>query len=283
MKNNYLALGGLFACLHVLFLLLSNIIVGSELLLVLFLPLLSTIYTLKCDKKNIIMFVIATILVCCLFNVFSTFIYVIPSLICGVSYGLFRKFKFKELELLVVTSICHVFSLLFSFLVIALLFKEVNFMGIFSNIFELSGKKLIVVSLCFLIVLGFCEAFLVHIVSDNELGKLSSKIEKNENVPKWFMIGIILSFVSFIILSFMNSLYSVFPILLLFVFVIPYIVNGIINFKYKILTTSLIILFSFVSIFTLKYIDPLYYLIIPIFILSPFVINNFKDIKVKNF
>ena len=39
MKNNYLALGGLFASLHVLFLFLSKVIVGSELLLVLFLAL----------------------------------------------------------------------------------------------------------------------------------------------------------------------------------------------------------------------------------------------------
>ena len=113
MKNNYLALGGLFACLHVLFLLLSKVIVGSELLLVLFLPLLSTIYTLKCDKRNIIMFVIATILVCCIFDVISTFIYVIPSLTCGVLYGVLRKFKFKELELLCISAIGHVFSLLF--------------------------------------------------------------------------------------------------------------------------------------------------------------------------
>ena len=69
MKKNYIALGGLFACMHVLFLILSKIIVGSELLLVLFLPLLSTIYTLKCDKKSVLMFVIATLLIS--FSIFT--------------------------------------------------------------------------------------------------------------------------------------------------------------------------------------------------------------------
>ena len=189
MKNNYLALGGLFACLHVLVLLLSKVIVGSEILLVLFLPLLSTIYTYKCDKKNVVMFVIATILVCCIFDIVSTFIYVVPSLVCGVLYGALRKIKFKELDLLCVTSIGHIFSLLFSFVVIALLFKEIEFMDIFASVFKLDGEKLIIASLCFLIVLGFCEAFLVHVISDNELAKIANRVEKNENVPKWFLLS----------------------------------------------------------------------------------------------
>ena len=247
MKNNYLALGGLFACLHVLFLLLSKVIVGSELLLVLFLPLLSTIYTYKCDKKNVVMFVIATILVCCIFDIVSTFIYVVPSLVCGVLYGSLRKNKFKELELLCITSIGHIFSLFFSFVVIALLFKEIEFMNIFASVFNLTGKELVVASLCFLVVLGFCEAFLVHVISDNELAKLASRVEKNECVPKWFLLGVIVSLLSFVILYFVNNLYSVFPMLLSFVFIIPYIVFGIINYKYKIFTGCLIVLFSLIN------------------------------------
>jgi len=283
LKSNYLALGGLFACLHVLFLLASKIIVGSELLLVLFLPLLSTIYTLKSDKKNVIMFVIATLLVCSVFDIVNTFIYVIPSLVCGVVYGVLRKYNFKELELLCISGICHIFSLLFSFVTIAILFKEVDFMEIFASIFGLNGKELIVISFSFLMVLGFCEAFLVHIVSDSELAKFSSKVEKNETVPKWFSIGALISFIMCIILYFVNNIYSVLAMMLLFVFIIPYIVSGIMNYKYKVLTTSLIIIFSFISIFALKYIEPLNYMIIPVFILSPTVINNFKDIKGKNF
>ena len=98
MKNNYLALGGLFASLHVLFLFLSKVIVGSEILLVLFLPLLSTLYTMKSDKQGVVMFVIATILICSIFDVIGTFIYVVPSLVCGVLYGFLRKKNFKELD-----------------------------------------------------------------------------------------------------------------------------------------------------------------------------------------
>ena len=283
MKKNYSALGGLFACMHVLFLILSKIIVGSELLLVLFLPLLSTIYTLKCDKKSVLMFVIATLLICFVFDFVSTFIYVVPSLICGIMYGFLRKKKFKELELLCVSGLTHMVSILFSFLVIVLLFKEVDFMAIFEQIFSLSGERLFVVALLTLFVLGFCEAFLVHIISDNELEKLATKVEKNDKVPRWFAPLAGISFISCVIVYFINSLYSVFPMLLFFVFFIPYIIEGIINLKYKVLTTIFCVTFGFGAIFALQFLDPIIYLMLPVFISSPMVINNFKDNTEKIF
>lgn len=283
MKSNNLALGGLFACLHVLFLFMSKVIVGSELLLVLFLPLLSTIYTLKSDKKSVFMFIVATLLVCGIFDIIGSFIYIVPSLICGVLYGTLRKRKFKELELLCITSVGHMISLLFSFLVIALLFKEVKFMEIFSNIFGLEGEKLLVVSLLFLLVLGFCEAFLVHIITDNELDRFTGKIKSNETVPNWFLFGALISLVGFVIVYFINSLYSIFFMLSLFVFVIPYIVYGIMNFKYKVITVILISVFSLIGIFAIKYIEPICSMVVFPFIFSPFIINNFKDIEVKDF
>ena len=283
MKKNYIALGGLFACLHLLFLLFSKFVVGSELLLVLFLPLLSTIYTLKCDKKNTIMFVIATLLICFVFDIVNTFIYVIPSLMCGIVYGILRKKGFKELELLCISGLTHVVSIAFSFSVIIFLFKEVDFMSVFEKILSLNGENLFVVVFLMLIVLGFCEAFLVHVITDNELERFSSKVEKNEYVPRWFFFPAIISFVLVVVTSVLFRVYSVFAMIIFFVFFIPYIVEGIINLKYKILTYSMIVILSLFSLFIIKYIDPINYLMVPVFVVSPFVINNFKDNKEKNF
>lgn len=283
MKKNYVALGGLFACLHVLFLLLGKIVVGSELLMVLILPFLSTIYTVKADKRSVLMFVIATLLLCVVFDVVSTFIYVVPSLICGITYGFLRKKDCKELELLCLSGFVHMISISFSFLVIVLLFKEVEFLTIFEKIFGLKGEKLAVVSLLSLLVLGFCEAFLVHLISDNEISKFIGRVEKNENVPKWFLIPVGVSTALFFVLYFVKNLYSVFPMVVLFVFLIPYIVQGILNFKYKVLTTALVVVFAFVSIYTIKYIEPINQLMAPVFICLPFIVNNFKDNSEKAF
>ena len=283
MKKNYVALGGMFAGLHLVFLLFSKIVFGSELLMVVFLPLLSTIYTLKCDKKSVFMFVITTLLICFIFDFVSTFIYVIPSLICGVIYGFLRKKGCKELELLCLSGLAHTVSIAFSFLVIVLLFKEVNFLTVFEKIFSLEGEKLIVFSLLSLLVVGYCEAFLVHVVSDSELCKFMGGVEKNNSVPKWFIIPVSVSLVLFIILYFVNNLYSVLPMFILFIFFIPYIIEGMLDLKYRTLTTILVVIFSFVSIYLIKYMEPLNHLVLPIFICSPFVINNFKDISEKNF
>jgi len=168
-------------------------------------------------------------------------------------------------------------------MVIAFLFKEIEFMDIFASIFNVNGDELVVITLCFFVVLGFCEAFLVHVVSDSELEKLSSRVEKNESVPAWFLICFGVNFIAFIILYFVNNLYSVLPMLLSFVFLIPYVVYGIMNFRYKVITVTLIVIFFFISLFIVGYIESLNYLAIPMFILSPFIINNFKDIKGKNF
>ena len=151
------------------------------------------------------MFVVATILICAVFDVIGTFIYVIPSLVCGILYGFLRKKNFKELELLCFSSIGHIFSIFFSFFVIAILFKEVQFKEIFESIFKTSDDNLIVLSACFFIVLGFCEAFLVHIVSDNELAKLNSKVSKNDSIPVIFFYGFIVSLIVFVVLCFVKS------------------------------------------------------------------------------
>ena len=80
-----------------------------------------------------------------------------------------------------------------------------------------------------------------------------------------------------------NVLYSVFFMLSLFVFIIPYIVYGIMNFRYKVITVILISTFSLIGIFSIKYIEPICSIVVFPFILSPFIINNFKDNEVKDF
>ena len=98
-KNNYLTLGGLFVALHLLFVFISKVLAGSEFILVVFLPLLSTIYALKFNIKETIIFFIASFLLCVIFEPIAALIYVLPALICGTLYGVFRKRKVKELSL----------------------------------------------------------------------------------------------------------------------------------------------------------------------------------------
>ena len=273
-KNNHLTLGGLFVALHLLFIFLSRVLVGSELILVIFLPLLSTIYSLKFKTKEVTMFVIATFLLCVLFEPVSTFIYVVPALICGTLYGILKKKNVKELSLVYITTLSHSFSLLIAFLAISFMFKEVDFLSIFNVFIDKGGKELYVCVYLILIVLGLLESFVVHVITNNELVKLGhNEMEEDFNTPSWMIGGFVISLVSYIVLIFINPLYTcyVFPFLL--GFTIPIIIEFLLDNKKK--WIYFIILSLFVSIlFMLGSVNAILYPSLLILLVSPILLEK---------
>ncbi len=229
-KNRYLTLGGLFVALHLLFIFLSRMLIGSELILVIFLPLLSTIYALNFKGKEVTMFVVATFLLCVIFEPISTFIYIVPALICGTLYGVLKKKNVKELSLVYITTLSHSISLLIAFLSISLMFKEVDFFSIFNTFIGKTGSEFYACVYLILIVLGLLESFVVHVITNNELIKLGHKeLEENKSAPLWMVIGSVASFISYLVLAFIKPLYTcyVFPFLL--AFTVPIVIEFILK------------------------------------------------------
>ena len=273
-KNSYLTLGGLFVALHLLFIFLSRVLVGSELILVIFLPLLSTIYSLKFKKNEVTMFIIATFLLCVLFEPISTFIYVVPALICGTLYGILKKNDIKELSLVYITTLSHSVSLLIAFLSISLMFKEVDFFSIFNTFIDKSGDAFYVCVYLILIVLGLIESFVVHVITNNELIKLGHTILKEEEVtPYWMIVGCVFSLVIYSVLAFINPLYTcyVFPFLL--AFSIPIIIEFMLKNKRKWIYFIMGIIFISV-IFVLEYVDKVIYPLLSIVICLPIIMEK---------
>lgn len=273
-KNSYLTLGGLFVSLHLIFILLSRVLVGSELILVLFLPLLSTIYALKFKKKEVTMFVIATFLLCFIFEPISSLIYVLPALICGTLYGELRKTRIKELSLVYITTMSHSLSLLISFLSISLLFKEIDFFSIFKTFIDKQGVAFYSSVYLVLMLLGLLESFLVHMVSNNELSKLGyDDIEMEEETPTWMTFGFLLTLIVYIVLGIINPVYSCYAFPFLIGLSIPIIVEFILNNKrkWKYIVVAILL---FVSLFVLNYINPIFYPTVIVFIFIPFIMEK---------
>lgn len=276
MKKNYLALGGLLACLHVLFLLLSNVFFGSEIILLIFLPMISSLFTLKADKRSIVIFVIATIILCLVAHPINTFIYIIPALLVGVTYGSLRKVRVKELSLVYITSLVHMLSLIFTIFAFKLFFIEFDIIQVFENMLNVSSEVVYVVLINILIVLSLVQAFITHIVSDKELMRFNYKIEKEEATPRWFLYGFIISSVLFIVFLFLKPIVSSCFMLVTIMFILPYIIEGIIKFKYKKLTYILCIVTFFISIYLIALIDLIYLPLLVLFIFSPFIVNIYS-------
>lgn len=281
-KNNYLTLGGLFVALHLLFIFMSKVLVGSEFILVVFVPLLSTIYSLKYGGKETIIFFITTFLLCFIFEPISTFIYVLPALICGTIYGILKKKNIKELSLVYISSLAHSLSLLIAFVSISFMFKEVEFFSIFKMFINKSGSEFYACVYLILILLGVLEAFVTHIIVNNELKRLGYKeIDGEVATPLWMNICLVICLILYIILSIINPVLScyIFPFLL--AFSIPNIIDFIILNKYKYIYAVVGLLF-FSTLFLLPYISSMLYPGLAIFSLSPLIIINFVRVLYTN-
>jgi hypothetical protein len=274
-KNNYLALGGLFITLHLLFIFISKLLTGSEFILVVFLPLLSTIYSLKFNKKEVAMFFIATFILCLLFEPISTFIYVLPALICGTTYGLLRKKKVRELSLVYISSLAHSLTLLIAFLAISIMFKEVDFFAIFAKFINKDGASFYVSIYLILALLGVLEAFLVHIITNSELKRLGyEEVVSEESTPLWIDIFLVLTMIIYLVLAIINPVYSCYAFPFLLAFYIPNVVESILINRHKwiYLINAILVV---VSIFITSYINEIFYPLLLLVILLPQVIENF--------
>ena len=287
-KNNYLTLGGLFVALHLLFVFISKALAGSELILVVFLPLLSTIYSLKFNIKETIIFFIASFLLCLIFEPVSTLIYVLPALICGCVYGIFRKKNVKELSLLYISSMAHSVSLLISFSFISLMFKEVDFFSIFSTFISKDGAAFYVCIYMFLILLGVLEAFVTHSITTSELKRLGYKdLEREKDTPLWMNFALVGISLIYVVLAFINPILTCYVMPFLLAFSIPNIVDFIGEDKHKWIYFLVGGLF-FAIIFITKYVTPSLYPGMLILMLSPLILENFvrvlytKSLKYSN-
>lgn len=287
-KNNYLTLGGLFIALHLLFVFLSKVLVGSELILVVFLPLLSTIYSLKFGIKETIMFFISAFLLTLLFEPIAACIYVLPALICGVVYGLARKRNVKELSLVYFSSLSHSIALFISFAFISLMFKEVEFFNIFANFLNKEGEELYASIYLILMLIGVLEAFVTHIITNNELKKLGYKeLEEDRETPMWINVGFILSLLLYVVLAFIKPIASVYCFPYLLAFTIPLVVEFVLRNESRWLYFVCMIVMM-ALLFVIPYLNPIFYPSLLIWATIPLILKKFfivlytKSIKYSN-
>ena len=251
MNKNNLALGGLFAALHLIFLFFSTIFFGSEIILIIFLPLISSLYTLKTDLKSTIVFALSTIFLCIIFNPINTLIYIIPSLMVGIVYGFLNKNKIKELSMVYITTLFHFFALLFTIFIINTLFIEFDLFIILQDLFNTNRDNVLIILVNFLILLSIVQSFSTHLIA-------------------------IFSFIIVLLFVLTNSKYISSSIIILIMFILPYIVEGILNYKY-VKTTYLLMFFSLlIFIFTIGYINPIYYPLLMLLIFLPFCVNLYN-------
>lgn len=91
MKNRHIAIGAIFTALIIVLISLSYVIPGIELLFILFLPFLSSYVSLEFGFKKSLPFLISSLILSFLVSYTIAILYVFPSLVSGMCFGILSR------------------------------------------------------------------------------------------------------------------------------------------------------------------------------------------------
>ena len=258
---------GIFAAIHLIFLLLFKLIPGFGIFLIILLPLASALYVIKNDFKSSLLFVVSTLIICGVFFLSETPLYVLPSLIVGIVYGLMIKHERPQDVILLVTTFAQLVGLCISVVFIKLLGLDI--LESLQLLFNMKEKNFYGMLPTFALLIATCQAFAVHISIKTELKKLGVHHKEFRRISKVFYI--LLPIVILLQIGFSLVYKPVAYALTFLTWVIAALIllNGYFKTKYLYPTIIAQGIITIIAVFPLMYIIPLVNM--PIVLLIPFL------------
>ncbi|MCK9198585.1 MAG: DUF2232 domain-containing protein [Bacilli bacterium] len=284
-KSNPLTLAGLLIALHLIILFIAQFAPGTELVLMLIAPFFSAMYVIKNNKKYTSIFVIGTLIVCSLFNLYGTLLYIIPILINGIVYGFLAKKEKDNLRTIYILSFTQILSFFLMNYLISIIF-DIDLIYSLTNIFKLIGISGKVYALPLLIVYCFFQSSIMHYVLKNELKKFSIYFPKFESIDYKIIVASVVTIICSIIIA-PNSAIESFLIVISGIMIFPILLYTFIIKKddFKIMLVSIAISFLVFTLPIMKFIGEtkiliaIYSMFLPIYVYGIyryFKINYFK-------
>ena len=169
----------------------------ASVILVIFLPLTSTLVELFCEDKYYPIYAIATFglgVVATLWNIQSTFFTLLPSLITGYIFGLFAKHKFNPIWSVLAASALQALITLLFIPLINFIFG-VDIIYTFKAAFKLTESENIgIIIPAFILAISIVQIVLSYIVVSQEVKKFDQSMEYEKcNYMLFGIIGSVLS------------------------------------------------------------------------------------------
>lgn len=190
MKQKAIATGAIFASLITALTLLSYAIPGIELLFVFFLPFFSSYISFEFGIKKAVPFLLATAILSCLVSYIVGLIYVLPSVLSGIFFGLLSRKLDNIIDIGFIMSFIEgsLFSL--SILLISKIFAIDVFMD-YGDIFNLNQSLIKTNYLLIIYLVGLFQSIFTSLIIMTNYQKL--------NLKNYKMNGSLIIFVSFLI------------------------------------------------------------------------------------
>ena len=226
-----MAFMALMAAINIIISVISAFSPIASVILVIFLPLTSTLVELYCEDKYYPIYAIATFglgIVATLWNMQTTFFTLLPSLLTGYIFGLFAKHKFQPFWSVLVSSLFQ--SLItFAFIPLINIIFDVDIIYTFKYAFGLTNSASInTIIPAFILAISFVQIALSYLVVSFEIRKFDQ--EMNYEKDNYMLFGIIGSVISFAILGlYFVSLAIAYTFLILSIYFTVYIVISFIN------------------------------------------------------
>ena len=186
---------GIMTAINLIFILLATYLTFLMFLLVLILPFISAVVAYYCQKRYYIIYAVASIGLCMIFNIQDTLFYVIPAVITGFVMGVLLDKKVYPFWMLLSTSIIEA-ALTFAFIPLINLIGNIDIVDTFISAFRLSDFEYKTeLTYLFIFFISLLQCGLTHFILLSDAKKIG--IEVNTRVDSFapFIIGSSLSMI----------------------------------------------------------------------------------------
>ena len=193
---------GIMTAINLIFIVLATYIPFLMFLLILLLPFISAVVSYYCQKRYYIIYAVASIGLCLIFNISDTIFYVVPAVITGFVIGLLLEKKINPFWLILSSTIIES-AITFALIPLINLIGNVDIVETFLTLFKLNEFAYKVeVTYLFIFFLSLVQCTLTHFVLLSDAKKIG--IEVNTDIDSFgpYIVGAELTMILSLTFSF---------------------------------------------------------------------------------
>ena len=181
---------GIMAAINLIFIILANFVPFLIFLLILLLPFASTIVSCYCLKRYYLIYALASIGLCLIFNIPDTIFYVVPAVITGFVIGVLLDKKAHPFWLVLSSSIIEA-GLTFAFIPLINLIANTDIVQDFLKIFKLdSFAYQDIATYLFIYFIALLQCILTQFVLLNDVKKMGIIVTSRVSSLVPYIIGL---------------------------------------------------------------------------------------------
>ena len=275
---------GIMTAINLIFIVLATYVPFLIFLLILLLPFASTIVSYYCKKRYYLIYAIASIGLCLIFNISDTIFYVVPAIITGFLIGVLLEKRVHPFWLVLFSSIIET-GLTFAFIPLINLIGLTDIVYDFLTIVHLeSFAYQEIATFLFIYFISLLQCILTHFVLLSDVEKIGITVDAEVSSLTLYVIGLEIS----LILMFSFALFYV-PLAFIFLeiaiyFAVFLLINLLMSKKtavYVLLGAFLTVSFFLFVVFYQRVTTPLGLLLVGLFPLAIGLVSFLKICLLK--